>query len=178
MATGQDTNYSGQSKIYIKQQPAGTTLNNNTVTTEEVTDVGGLQSQFGLAAVNGTILAQKVAFAIAAGAANVTNITITLQDNGGQAVTGQPFDVDVILSDAATGIGVTATTPSGGIAITTGTQLNVYVTSKALYVQSNGSGQIVVQITDTAKTGFWIMIQGATLPYAYVSRRLVTADYG
>lgn len=178
MATGQDTTYSGQSKIYIKQQPAGTSINGNTVTTEEVTDVGGLQSQFGLSAFNGTILPGKVNFSPAKGAANICIITITIQDNGAQPILNTPFDVDVVLSDAATGVGVTATTPSVSATITTGTTLNTYVANKAFYAQTNASGVIVLTINDAAKTGYFIMVQGAALPVPYVSAQLVAANYG
>ena len=178
MAIGQDGTYSGQSKIYTKQQPEGVTINGNTVTTEEVSDTGSLRNRFGLRAVNNKITADKIAFAIAPGAANHTVVTITIQDNGGQPITGQPFDLDVILSDLATGVGVTATVPSGGVAITTGTSLNAYVANKAFYIQSDTNGVIVINITDAGKTPYAIMVQGCSLPFSYVSRLLVPADYG
>ena len=87
MAVGQDTTYSGQSKIYIKQQPENVTLNSNTIVTEEVTDVGALQSQFGLAAFNGQILPGLIKFTFAANGANVSKCSIQVQDNGGQNIT-------------------------------------------------------------------------------------------
>jgi hypothetical protein len=177
MALGQDASYSGQSKIYIKQQPQGQTLNGNTITTEEVVDVGGLTNRYGLDALNGTILPAKITFGIAPGAANHTVITVTVVDNGGNAV-AFPWDLDFILSDSATGVGVTTTTPSGGISVTTGALLNTYITSKACYAQSNGSGVLVVNITDTAKTGFYIMVQAGSQPLPSVSRQLVAGDYG
>lgn len=178
MALGPDGTYTGQSKVVIKQQPAGTTLNGNTVTTEELLDTGSLTNRYGINAVNGKITADKVGFAIAPGAANHSVVTITIQDNGGQAIASQPFDVDVILSDAATGVGVTATAPSNSMTVTTGTQLNSYVSNKALYVQSDGTGTIVINIFDTAKTGYYVMVQGVSLPFAYVSRQLLSTDYG
>jgi hypothetical protein len=178
MALGQDPTYSQASKVYTKQQPAGTSLNGGTVTTEEVLDTGSLVNRFGLSAVNGKIQADQVAFAIAPGAANHSVVTITIGDNNGNAIPNQPFDVDVILSDAATGVGVTATAPSTSLTVTTGTQLNSYVANKALYVQSNGSAVIVINIFDTGKTGYFVMVQGVSLPFAYVSRQLVTGDYG
>jgi hypothetical protein len=178
MPTGPDVTINGQSKIYIKQQPAGTTINGNTITTEVVEDVGSLTSQYGVQTFNGQILPGKIGFGIAPGAANHTVITITVQDNGGNPITGVPFDLDIILSDAATGVGLTATTPSGGFSITTGTLLNTYVASKAAYVQTDGNGVVVMNITDTAKTGFFVMVQAGQQPVPAVSRQLVTGDYG
>lgn len=178
MALGPDTTYSGCSKIYIKQQPENVTLNGNTIVTEEVTDAGGLQSNNGLSAFNGVVLPGKISFAAAAGGTQYyCAVTITVQDNGGNPIINTPFDMDVILSDAATGVGVTATTPSGGISATTGTVLNIYVAGKAVYAQTNGAGQIVLQIIDSAKTGFYIMVQGCALPVPYVSPQLVAANY-
>lgn len=178
MPTGQDASYSGQSKIYVKQQPAGTTINGNTVITEEVTDTGGLQNRFGLNAVNNVLTADQIAFTIAqGGSTGVCLVTITVTDNAGQPLANQPFDLDVILSDAATGVGVTATAPSVSATITTGTTLNTYVTNKAYYAQTNASGQIVLTISDASKTHYFVMVQGCSLPFAYVSRQLQTADY-
>lgn len=179
MAIGDDLTYSGQSKIYQKQQPESVTINGNTVTTEEVVAAGGLlNTTGGLTAYKSKILPAIVSFAIAAGAANHSVITITIQDNGAQAITGTPFDLDVILSDLATGVGVTATAPSTSLTVTTGTQLNSYVTNKALYVQSDTNGIIVINIFDTAKTGYFVMVQGGQIPIPYISRQLVAGDYG
>ena len=178
MPIGQDGTYAGQSRLYEKQQPAGTTFNGNAVITEVVEDTGCLTNRFGLNAVNGKVTGDQALFTIAqGGAANICQITIQMADNGGQPIANQAFDLDVILSDAANGVGVTATGPSGGLAVTGGTQLNIYVAGKALYAQANASGQLIITITDTAKTGYYVMVQGAALPFAYVSRQLLAADY-
>jgi hypothetical protein len=180
MPLGPDQTYSGAAKIYEKQQPAGTTLNGNTVTTEEVTDVGGLQNLYGLSAFNGTVLPGLISFTIAplgAGGTNDVRITIQVQDNGGQPITGTPFDLDIILSDAASGVGATATTPSGAVSITTGTLLNTYIAKKAFYVQCDTNGKVVFDIVDAAKTGFYVMVQAGMQPVPAVSRQLVAGDY-
>lgn len=185
MAVGQDTTYSGGGSIYIKQQPESVTLNGNTVTTEEVTDVGGLQSLFGLSAFNGQVLPGKIGFTIAPGAANVSTITIQVQDNGGKTITRTDgltttaptvWDLDVMLakSDGT----ITNLTPSTGIAVTTGTSLNVYVAGKALYAQTDNTGKVVITVTDTGKQGFYVMVQGGSLSVPALSRQLVAGDYG
>jgi hypothetical protein len=178
MPLGPDTSYQSGSRIYIKQQPGGQLLNGNTIITEEVTDVGSLSNQYGVTALNGKILPAGVTFSIAPGAATHCVVTIQVVDNGGNAITGYPWDMDLILSDTSTGTGITATTPSGGISITTGTALNTYTANKALYVQSNANGVVVLNITDTAKTGFYVMVQGNPTPLPAVSPQLVTANYG
>jgi hypothetical protein len=177
MAVGPDVSQSGSSKIYVKQQPQGTTLNGNAITTEEVFDANSLQNVYGLEALNGVVLPGKVTFAIAPGSANVCNVTITVCDNGGHAITGTPFHFDVQLSDAATGIGQTATTASGTVTTTTGVVTTTYAAKKALYVETDTNGVVVLAITDTAKTGFYVAAIGAT-PYPFVSRQLLTADFG
>jgi hypothetical protein len=180
MATGPDKSQSGQAKIYTKQQPAGTTFNGNVVTTEQVCDTGSLVQQYGLTSLNGQILPALITFTIApqgAGGSNKVRITAQVTDNGGQNVAGFPFDLDFILSDAATGVGVTATTPSGGIAVISGTLLNTYIASKAVYCQSDANGKVQIDITDAAKTGFYIMVQAGAQPMPSVSRQLVAGDY-
>src|SRR6266849_5562122 len=157
MALGSDATYL-QSKVYIKQQPAGQTLNGNTVTTEEVTDVGGLQTQLGLASINGQILPGKIGFTIAANGANVSKISIQVQDNGGQSIartdglaTTAPtvWDLDIILATSA-GV-LTGLSPSTGLSVVTGTLLNTYAPTlaRALYVQTNSAGLAEVNLTDT-----------------------------
>ena len=177
MALGPDTSYSGQSKIYRKQQPDGVTFNGASVTTEEIFDAGSLVQHYGQESYGGVVEGANVSFTIGPGGTNIAQITIQINDGAGNAISGQPFDLDVILSDSATGVGVTATTPSGGIALNTGggSLLQTYVTSKAMYAQCNSSGQIVLNITDTAHTGFYVAVMG--LPVAFVSRQLTAADY-
>lgn len=176
MSLGSDASYSGQSKIYRKQQPAGTTLNGATVVTEEVFDAGSVVSHLGQETYAGIVEPAAIGFTIAQGAsANQCQITIQLQDGAGNALANVPADLDVILSDSAAGVGLTATTASGGVAVSQGTTLQTYSASKALYIQTNASGQIVITITDTAKTGFYIAVLG--LPVPFVSRQLTAADY-
>jgi hypothetical protein len=69
MALGADPSYSGQSRIYTKQQPENVSINGNTVVTEEVVDTGGLLNLVGgIQAYKGAVLPSIVSFAIAQGA--------------------------------------------------------------------------------------------------------------
>lgn len=184
MATGKDATYSGQSKFYIKQQPAGTTFNGNTIVTEEVLDVGSLTSQFGVQAFNGQVLPGLIKFTIAPNGANICKVSIQIADNGNQnitqtdGITPTVFDCDVVLSQANGTLHGTA--PSTGLSVVTGTLFSTYSpsASRAMYIQSNSSGLIEVNITDTAKTGYFVMVQGGTQPIPSLSRQLVAGDYG
>jgi hypothetical protein len=182
MPLGPDTSYSGASKIYTKQQPDGQTINGNAITTEQVCDVGSVVQQYGVTTLNGQVLPGPCSFTIApfgAGGTHQVSITIQVQDNGGQPITGLPWDLDVILSDNANGVGVTATAPSVSTTVNAGggTLLNTYIANKAFYVQTNASGQVQIIINDASKTGYYIMCQAGNQPFASVSRQLVSGDY-
>lgn len=92
---------------------------------------------------------------------NICNVTYQVTDLAGVAVAGN-FEFDVLLSDAATGLGLTATAPSGGVAAAAsgGTVIGTLTASKCVRVQTNSSGAFILAITDTAKTlyypvGYW-----------------------
>lgn len=176
MSLGPDTSYSGASKIYTKQQPDGTTFNGAAVTTERVFDSGSLVQHYGQESFGGTVMPAKIAFTIVqGGSSNICSVTAQIEDGAGNAITGQPVDLDICLSDAATGVGLTGTTASGGVAVGVGTQLDAMVAAKAIRCQCDTNGEITINITDTAKTGFYVAAIG--LPVAFVSRQLVAGDY-
>lgn len=118
-------------------------------------------------------------FAATAGAENVCEVAITLKDAAGATVDGaRPFMV--WLSDAATGVGLTATTASGTVQAKaeSGADFATFTAKKALLVQPLATGIYTLEITDTAKTAFYVC--AATLDgRAYsVSTVLATEDYG
>lgn len=117
-------------------------------------------------------------FTIAAGGTNETRITIQAVDAAGTNLTGA-YNFNVMLSDAATGVGLTATTASGAVTTHTGggTVIGTDTAKKALHVQTNASGNAIITITDTAKTGFYVVAVRPVDGKAVVSRQLVTADY-
>lgn len=120
-----------------------------------------------------------VTFSIAAAGANVSEVTITVKDGAGVAVAGV-HHLDVWLSDAATGAGLTGTTASGTVTAKAASGI-VYSTAtakKALRVQTLATGVFVLEITDTAKTGFYVCATNPLTGRATVSAQLVTASYG
>lgn len=117
--------------------------------------------------------------AVATDGANATLVTITVKNANGKPM-AKPVNMDLWLSDAATGAGVTATTASGNVtdktAGTTGIVLGTYTAKKALRVQTLANGTYQLSITDTSKTAFYVCVQLDGLPI--VVTHLATASYG
>jgi len=115
----------------------------------------------------------------AAGAADVCEVTVAVKDAAGAAV-AQVFNLDLWLSDAASGAGLTAVTASGAVTNKTasGIVLGTYTAKKALRVQTLATGVFVLSITDSAKTGFYVVAQVPATGRPAVSAQLVAGDYG
>lgn len=124
-------------------------------------------------------IATLVSFGIAAGGANVSEITITLLDGAGNTVVA-PQPILVWLSDAATGAGLTATSASGTVTAksASGEDMGALTAKKALIAQPLATGIFILEITDTAKTGFFVAVQIPGTGQVVVSRILATGDYG
>ena len=120
---------------------------------------GSIEFGTGSAAPKGTV--KEVSFSPAAGGANVCEVTITLNHTG--RALPIPTIFPVWLSDAATGAGLTATTASGTVTAKTasGTVIGTLTSKKALSVQSKADGTFILEITDSAKTG-WPSLRSPT----------------
>lgn len=121
---------------------------------------------------------EQATVSAAAGTTNVSDVTFQLKDGAGNnlaAVTA----LDLWLSDAATGIGLTATTPSGGVAAgASGTILGALTTSKAVRVITDATGKFILAITDTSKTGFYPCCSIPGTGKVTVGAQLVAGNYG
>jgi hypothetical protein len=129
--------------------------------------------------LNGKELVSNMLFTIVAGAANITTVKIQAANKDGNPIAGV-FNLTVFLSDAATGIGLTAVTASGTVQAkaASGTDVGVITAKKALDVTTLADGSYTLEITDSAKTLFYI---GSTIPSTgqiVVSRKLTTPDFG
>lgn len=146
-------------------------MSDSTLTLNGTLNVQGQMQQ------DGVVVPVNVTFAAAAGTSNVCDVTITLVDGNGAAVTAV-HNIDVWLSDAASGAGLTAATASGTVtnAASSGIVLTTYTAKKALRVQTLATGVFVLEITDTAKTAFYVC--AALNGRAVVSSQLVTGNYG
>jgi hypothetical protein len=127
------------------------------------------------------VLATAASFTITAGASNVCNVAIAITDNASTPNTlARAHNFEVWLCDASTGIGLTATTASGTVQAksASGTVMGVLTTKKMLRVQSLATGIFTLEITDSAKTGFFVAVKLDTGAVFSVSRQLVSGDYG
>ena len=117
-------------------------------------------------------------FAAASAAANIAEVTITAKDADGNTVAA-PLLCTVWLSDAATGVGLTTTAASGTVAAkaASGVDFGVLTAKKATVVQTLASGVYILEITDTAKTAFFVAAQAPNGAVS-ISAVLATGDYG
>jgi hypothetical protein len=125
----------------------------------------------------GQLLGLSTAITPAAGSSNICNLSLQVTDLAGNAI-AQVFELDVFLSDSSAGAGLTATVPSGGLAVTTGTQLQAKVAGKMLDILTNSSGLAVIAITDTSKTGYYPVVVSPGTGTLIVGAQLVAANYG
>ncbi len=116
-------------------------------------------------------------FTPAAGAANVSNVTIQAKDAEGASLAGVHL-LTVWLSDASTGLGLTGTSASGTVTAkaASGAVFGTLTAKKALVVQTLADGSFVLEITDTAKTGFYVCAQSGLKKS--ISSALVAGNYG
>jgi hypothetical protein len=158
--------------VPIQLQPGGKVLNIGSGGTLNIDD-GAILSYAGQQVNNG---ARNVTLTPAAGTANQSLVTLQLKDAAGNAI-AVVTPIDVWLSDAATGIGLTGTTASGAVAAgASGTDLGVLTTKKAITSLTDATGKYILAITDTAKTGFFVC--AAVGSKIYVSAALVAGNYG
>lgn len=176
-------------KVYRKPKGAGLVIQSggtfdaesgSTSNLAGTTKIGGVTLTASAAELNKlTGVAADVTFSPAAGAANICEVTIAVKDAAGATIAGV-FSLDVYLSDAATGAGLTAVTASGTVTAkaASGAVIGTHTAKKALRVQTLATGVFILEITDTAKTGFYVV---ATVPgtgRTAVSAQLVTGNYG
>lgn len=113
-----------------------------------------------------------------AAASTICEVAITGLDAAGVTI-ARPHIFTVFLSDASTGAGLTGTSASGTVTFKTssGIILSTLVSKKALLVQSLATGVFTLEITDSAKTAFYVCATADTGRAATVLH-LATADYG
>jgi hypothetical protein len=160
---------------YIRNVTAGTTAASKVVTTNSSNKVAELDVE--VFKSDGAKSATQVSWSYAAGASNVTTITASLLDGANTAVSDVQ-ELLIWLSDDSGGDGLTATTASGAVSVTTGTQLSALTAKKALLCLTDSNGQVVFTITDTAKTGFYPCAKRPLTGRVDVGDQLVTGDYG
>lgn len=115
--------------------------------------------------------------AVAAGAANVSEVTISTFNANGKLT---PAIFDLWLSDSTAGIGYSGSTTSGAVTVktagTTGTLLGTYLAKFGLHVMTTSAGAFVLSITDTNKVAFKVCVEIDGV--IFVVATLATASYG
>lgn len=116
-------------------------------------------------------------FAAASGILNAAEVTITAVDQAGVTVAAVSH-LDVWLSDSATCAGITGTTASGTVQAkaASGRDVVVYTAKKSLRVETLATGVYILEVTDSAKTGYFVC--AAVAGKAAASAQLVTGNYG
>jgi hypothetical protein len=127
--------------------------------------------------INGVPVALSATFTPAAGASTICNVTIQLQDLA-SVNCSTVFDLTVWLSDSSVGAGFAAHVPTGGITVTSGTSVFSKVTNIAIEALTTATGSMVLQITDTARTAYFVCTELPGTGLVAVSAQLVTANYG
>jgi hypothetical protein len=123
-------------------------------------------------------LAMLASISNAANGANTTAITIQLKDGGGNNL-AVVVPIDVWLSDAATGIGLTGTTASGTVGTgASGTDLGTLTSKKAFRSITDATGKYILGIVDTVKTGFFPCCTIAGTGQIFVGAQLTAGSYG
>lgn len=133
----------------------------------------------GTVTLSDVVVPATATFSIAAGGSNVSEVTIQLKDGAGNNIaTARVFEV--WLSDAATGLGLTATTASGTVTAksASGTVLTALTAKKHIRAQTKADGSFILEITDTAKTTFYVAVSIPGTGAIVVSSQLATASYG
>ena len=115
----------------------------------------------------------------AAAGSNVSEVTIQAKDAAGTNM-ARAVQLLVWLSDAATGVGLTGTQASGTVQAkaASGTDFAALTAKKALLVQTKADGSYILEITDTAKTGFYVCATPLRGGAPSVSAQLTAAKYG
>ncbi len=127
---------------------------------------------------NELALAAKVSISAAAGTTNQTLVTFQFKDGAGNNLAAC-VPIDIWLSDAATGIGLTATTASGAVgAGASGTDFGALTAKKAIRSLTDATGKYILAITDTLKTGFFPCCSIPGTGQIAVGAQLQTANYG
>ena len=116
---------------------------------------------------------------VAAGGADVAEVAITVRDSSGNAI-AKPQILDVWLSDATTGAGLTGTAASGTVQAKSdsGADLQAVTAKKHLRVQTLATGVYTLEITDSGNTAFKVCAAHPLTGQTIVLATLATASYG
>ncbi len=131
--------------------------------------------------IGGVNVPTQATFVIAAGAANISEITITIKDGHGEIITSSNGPLNVWRSDDATGIGLASAGASGTVIVKPGgfgSTFGVGVGGQSVALLARSDGNVVLEITDTNKATIFVAVQSSFGGPVLVTRQLVGGDYG
>jgi hypothetical protein len=120
---------------------------------------------------------KSATFAVAAGASNISSVTITAKDAAGVAM-GRAVFMLVWLCDTGTGNALTSHDTVTIAAGASGADFGILTANKALLVQTTAAGLYVLTITDAHKTAFYVCAKFLNGSAPSVSAVLSAASYG
>lgn len=118
--------------------------------------------------------AHTASISFAAGAANVSAVTVQLKDVDGDDI-GHSEHVNVWLSDQADGLSLA--TAADTIAATTGLVIGTHVAEQSFEAVTDADGALVFDLTDASKDQYYI-VAGLATGAIVVSAQMEVADYG
>lgn len=150
---------------------AGDSNFTNVVATNDITASGDLN-------LAGAKVANNVTAVLSAGAANTMTITITVKDADAAAIAAI-HNLEVWISDSATGSNLTSAAASGALTATTGAILTAITAKKHVHAVTDANGVLVLSLVDTAKsTGQYAVVKNPVSGKLHLSAASVTGSYG
>lgn len=111
------------------------------------------------------------------GGTDVTLVTVQVQGSTGNLAA--VHNLDLYLSDAATGADLTGTASSGAVAAgAVGVDLETVTAKKHLRVQTDATGKYILSITDSGNTAFYVCAPAPATGVIKISTQLSSTDYG
>lgn len=86
------------------------------------------------------------------------NVAVQLKDANGVAI-AEKCGIEAYLSDVATGLGITATAPSSGVAVGTNGLAIELITDKFFSITSNASGQFDLTLTEAGVATWYLVLK-------------------
>lgn len=99
----------------------------------------------------------QISFSVGSESGNKIQITCQMEQSDGTDITTEAFFAAAWLADSATG-GETATAPDTGFTVDTGVQVSVQTADKFLFVLSDATGTLVIDVDETGADTWYLRL--------------------
>lgn len=103
-------------------------------------------------------LANLATITIGTEGTNTINVAVQLKDANGVAI-AEKCGIQAYLSDAATGLGITATAPSSGVAVGTNGLAIELITDKYFSITTDTSGRIDLTLSEAGVATWYLVLK-------------------